>query len=79
MKEGGDFDVTRPSHDEADRIVNEVRAMGGTAEPDYSDASDWNQARGIVEHCMDVFGSCDIVIHASVVSRLGMIDAPKKR
>lgn len=74
MKEGGDFDVTRPSHDEADRIVNEVRAMGGTAEPDYSDASDWNQARGIVEHCMDVFGSCDIVIHASVVSRLGMID-----
>lgn len=74
MEQGGDFDVTRPSHDEADRITAEIRAMGGTAEADYHDASDWNNSKAIVEHCMDAFGSCDVVVHASVISRLGMID-----
>ena len=74
MEQGGDFDVTRPSHDEADRITAEIRALGGTAEADYHDASEWDGAKNIVEHCVDTFGSCDIVIHASVVSRLAMID-----
>jgi len=74
IPETGDFDVTQKSHDEADRIAHEICEAGGIAEPDYNDASDWNGAKNIIDHCIEAFGSCDIVIHAAVVSRLGMID-----
>lgn len=74
LEAGGDFDVTKPTRDEANRITKEIRDKGGIAEADYHDASEWNGAKNIIEHCVDAFGSCDIVIHASVVSRLGMIE-----
>lgn len=74
MPDSGDFDVTKPSHEEADRIAREICEAGGIAVPDYNDASDWNGAKNIIDHCIEEFGSCDIVIHAAVVSRLGMAD-----
>ena len=74
MEEGGDFDVTKPGPEEADRITREIIERGGAAEADYNDASTWDGAKNIVEHCVRRFGSVDVVIHASVVSRLGMID-----
>lgn len=74
MERGGDFDVTRPGPEEADRITRIIREQGGVAEADYNDASTWEGARNIIEHCVSAFGSVDIVIHASVISRLAMID-----
>ena len=70
----GDYDITAPRHDEADRVTEEIRAFGGSSEADYEDASTSAAAKRIVEHAMDVFGSVDIVVHAANVSQLGMIE-----
>lgn len=74
MPESGDYDVTTRSPDEADRIVREIREAGGVAVADYEDAAQWDSSARTVEHCLREFGSVDIVVHASVVSRLGMVD-----
>lgn len=74
LPDSGDYDLSAPGRAEADRIAREIRLNGGISEADYENAADSAAARRIVEHCLDVFGRVDAVIHAANVSRLGMIE-----
>ena len=71
----GDYDLTKRSPFEAERVTDAIRREGGVAHADYEDASDPTEAKQIVEHCLDLFGRVDVVIHAANVSRLGMAES----
>lgn len=74
LPQTGDYDIHSSSPDEAQRIASLIQSQGGRAEADWEDASDSAGAKRIVEHCLNVFGGVDIVIHASNVSRLGLLE-----
>jgi len=47
----------------ADRVVAEIRALGGTAVANYADVSDWEAARHIVAAALDAFGELHAVVN----------------
>jgi NAD(P)-dependent dehydrogenase (short-subunit alcohol dehydrogenase family) len=57
----------------ADQVVDEIRAAGGTAEADYCDVGDHQQAENLIRHALDSWGGLDILINVAGNLRERMI------
>ena len=53
----------------ADAVVDEIRAAGGKAVPNYNSVSDPEQAKAIVEQAVAEFGTLDILINNAGILR----------
>src|SRR5437867_2986610 len=53
----------------ADRVVEEIRAAGGTAAPSYRSVADWDSAHDIVQDALDAFGRIDVVVNNAGILR----------
>jgi NAD(P)-dependent dehydrogenase (short-subunit alcohol dehydrogenase family) len=49
----------RPAED----VVDEIRALGGAAVPNFDDVADWEGSRRIIEQAVDTFGRLDVVVN----------------
>src|SRR5437660_7534816 len=47
----------------ADRVVEEIRSLGGEAVANREDASDWEGARHLVAQAVDTFGRLDTLVN----------------
>ncbi|MFB9566752.1 SDR family oxidoreductase [Saccharopolyspora hordei] len=53
----------------AERVAEEVRALGGKAEVHGADVSDWEQARELVDFAVERFGRLDVLVNNAGVVR----------
>jgi NAD(P)-dependent dehydrogenase (short-subunit alcohol dehydrogenase family) len=60
---GAESDGTGSSAGPAGEVVDEIRAMGGEAVVDGADVADWDQAKGLVDTALEVFGRLDVVVN----------------
>ena len=60
---GGALDGSGGSSKPADRVVDEIQAIGGIAAASYDSVATSTGGRCIVESCLDAFGRLDTVIH----------------
>ena len=65
----GEVTAERP----ADEVVAEIRKEGGSAVANFDSVGDYKKAGGIVEQCMNEFGSVDILVNSAGVLRERMI------
>jgi NAD(P)-dependent dehydrogenase (short-subunit alcohol dehydrogenase family) len=49
----------------ADRVVDEIRAAGGVAEPNYGSVADFAQAAQMVEQVVRAWGRIDVLVHVA--------------
>ena len=56
----------------ANRMVESIRAAGGTAVASVRDVSDWDDAHGIVQDALDAFGRIDAVVNNAGILRDGL-------
>ncbi len=66
---GGTFDGTGASETAAQKVVDEIKAMGGEAVPNYDSVSEWESAQKIVQTAIDAFGKVDILINNAGILR----------
>ncbi len=66
---GGDVHGKGASARAADAVVDEIRAAGGVAVPDYGSVSDPDAAGSIVQTAIDEFGRVDIVVNNAGILR----------
>lgn len=59
---GGTPDGTGSDVSAAQLVVDEIKAAGGRAEPDYNSVSDWEGAQNIIKTALESFGRIDILI-----------------
>lgn len=57
----------------AQRVVDQIRALGGEAIADCGDIGDFEQARGMVEKAIEAWGKLDILVNTAGTIRLGTI------
>jgi NAD(P)-dependent dehydrogenase (short-subunit alcohol dehydrogenase family) len=57
----------------AEGVVDEIRAMGGQAEANTSDVSDWAQSLAMIEQAVASFGRLDILINNAGILRDRML------
>jgi NAD(P)-dependent dehydrogenase (short-subunit alcohol dehydrogenase family) len=57
----------------AQQVVDEIRAAGGRAVPNYGSVADFAQGRQMVEQCVDEFGKIDVLVHVAGILRDRMI------
>ena len=53
----------------ADAVVEEIRAVGGKALPNYEDITDWDAAKRIVEAAVGEFGDLHVVVNNAGIVR----------
>lgn len=66
---GGAFDGTGAGSAMADKIVEEIRAAGGEAVPNYDGVDTWAGGQAIVKTALDAFGKVDILINNAGILR----------
>ncbi|HPN13954.1 MAG TPA: SDR family NAD(P)-dependent oxidoreductase, partial [Spirochaetota bacterium] len=66
---GSALDGSGSSHNAADLVVNEIRAAGGQAVPNYDSVSSTRGGENIVKTALDAFGSADILVNNAVIVR----------
>jgi len=66
---GGAVDGRGSANAVADRVVEQIRAAGGTAVANYNSVADAASAAGIVKTAMDNFGRLDILVNNAGVLR----------
>src|SRR5512136_3193774 len=59
---GGGADTISLDHGPADRVVEELRELGGMAVASYETVTDFNAAQRIMETCVHSFGRIDILV-----------------
>jgi NAD(P)-dependent dehydrogenase (short-subunit alcohol dehydrogenase family) len=59
----------RSRRDEAESVVNEIRALGGTAEPFMADVSDPRQAQVLVDSVVQAWGRLEGLVNNAGVTR----------
>jgi NAD(P)-dependent dehydrogenase (short-subunit alcohol dehydrogenase family) len=62
----------------ADKVVEEIKKLGGTAVPNYDSVTDFNAAQNIVETCVSNFGKIDILVNCAGGSGVAGSTPPKK-
>jgi len=67
---GGAFDGTGAGGTAmADKVVEEIRAAGGEAVPNYNGVDTWEGGQAIVKTALDAFGKVDILINNAGILR----------
>ncbi len=66
---GGAVDGRGTANTVADRVVEEIRAAGGTAVANYNSVADWTSAQAIVQTAIDNFGKLDILVNNAGILR----------
>ena len=47
----------------ADAVVEEIKAAGGTAVANHADVADWDEAQALVQQAIDTYGQLDILVN----------------
>ncbi len=59
--------------EEAEGVAREIGEAGGTAVPDGGSVARWDEARGVVEHCVDEYGALDVLVNNAGLYRVAPI------
>jgi NAD(P)-dependent dehydrogenase (short-subunit alcohol dehydrogenase family) len=66
---GGTTDGTGADQTPAQKVVDEIKAAGGEAVPDYNSVSEWESAQAIIQTALDAYGKIDILINNAGILR----------
>jgi NAD(P)-dependent dehydrogenase (short-subunit alcohol dehydrogenase family) len=66
---GTDVHGSGARSDAAERVVEEIRALGGTAVANGEDVADWEGARRLIESAIDVFGTLNVLVNNAGILR----------
>ncbi|MDD3719431.1 MAG: SDR family oxidoreductase [Actinomycetota bacterium] len=66
---GGSFDGVGADTRAAQLVVDEIKAAGGEATPNYDSVSDWESAQAIIQTAIDAYGRIDILINNAGILR----------
>jgi NAD(P)-dependent dehydrogenase (short-subunit alcohol dehydrogenase family) len=66
---GGSRDGSGAAHSAADTVVQEIRAAGGSAAPNYDSVATLEGARNIVASAVKEFGGLDIIVNNAGILR----------
>src|SRR3954447_26524074 len=47
----------------ADAVVEDITAAGGSAVANHADVADWNEAQALVQQAIDTYGQLDILVN----------------
>jgi len=70
---GGDSRGVATDSAPAEEVAAEIRALGGRAQPDFTDVSNWANAQLLVDDIIRDYGRLDIIINNAGVSRTGTV------
>jgi NAD(P)-dependent dehydrogenase (short-subunit alcohol dehydrogenase family) len=66
---GCEVDGRGSAHDPATQVVNEIKALGGDAVPNYDSVASFSGAENIVKTALDAFGRIDILVNNAGIVR----------
>ncbi|MEW5783478.1 MAG: SDR family oxidoreductase [Bacillota bacterium] len=66
---GGTFDGSGSDSTPAQKVVDEIKAAGGEAVPNYDSVADWESAQKIIKTAVGTFGKVDILINNAGILR----------
>jgi NAD(P)-dependent dehydrogenase (short-subunit alcohol dehydrogenase family) len=66
---GGSVDGVGGDETPAQKVVDEIKAAGGEAVPNYDSVSDWESAQKIIQTAIDAFGKIDILVNNAGILR----------
>jgi len=66
---GCDIDGRGGAEDPAQQVVNEIKALGSDAAPNYDSVSDFKGAENIIKTAVDKFGRIDILVNNAGIVR----------
>jgi NAD(P)-dependent dehydrogenase (short-subunit alcohol dehydrogenase family) len=70
---GGSVDGEGKDNSPAQQVVEQIRSLGGKAEPNYSDVADYQQAEDLVRQALNDYGKLDILVNVAGILRERMI------
>jgi NAD(P)-dependent dehydrogenase (short-subunit alcohol dehydrogenase family) len=70
---GGARDGTGSSDAAANQVVEQIKAMGGEAVPNYDDVSDYDAAGRMIQQAIDTFGGLDVLVNNAGILRDRML------
>ena len=70
---GGSADGSGTSEGPAEEVVGEIRALGGEAEVNTDDVSDWDGAQRLVEQALGTWGRLDVLVNNAGILRDRML------
>ena len=66
---GGSMDGVGGDNTPAQKVCDEIKALGGEAVPNYDSVSEWDSAQKIIKTAIDSFGNIDILINNAGILR----------
>lgn len=66
---GGSMDGEGSESTPAQKVVDEIKAAGGEATPNFDSVSDWDSAQKIIGTAIDTYGKIDILINNAGILR----------
>jgi NAD(P)-dependent dehydrogenase (short-subunit alcohol dehydrogenase family) len=57
----------------AQQVVDEIKALGGEAVANFTDVSDWNGAKALIDQALETFGKLDVLINNAGILRDRML------
>jgi NAD(P)-dependent dehydrogenase (short-subunit alcohol dehydrogenase family) len=66
---GGSMDGVGGDNTPAQKVCDEIKALGGEAVPNYDSVSEWDSAQKIIKTAIDSFGKIDILINNAGILR----------
>ncbi len=66
---GGTFDGSGADATPAQQVVDEIKATGGEATPNYDSVADWDGAQNIIKTAVESYGRIDILINNAGILR----------
>ena len=66
---GGTFDGSGADATPAQQVVDEIKAAGGEAVPNYDSVAEWESAQNIIKTAIDNYGQIDILINNAGILR----------